>query len=86
MEIATKIGELQHSSGLDIQVEDYVDEFNFDLMDVVFEWARGVKVSKHPSCCIRCGPFLTYYQENKWQTTLRQIYFMYMIYILFELI
>ena len=44
LEIATKIGELQHSCGLDIQVEDYVDEFNFDLMDIVFEWARGVKV------------------------------------------
>ena len=44
VEIATKIGELQHSCGLDIQVEDYLEEFNFDLMDIVFEWARGVKV------------------------------------------
>ncbi|KAK2180911.1 hypothetical protein NP493_420g03012 [Ridgeia piscesae] len=43
LEIATNIGELQHDCGLDIQVEDYVDEFNFDLMDIVFEWARGVK-------------------------------------------
>ncbi|KAK2149228.1 hypothetical protein NP493_3034g00010 [Ridgeia piscesae] len=53
LEIATKIGELQHDCGLDIQVEDYVDEFNFDLMDIVFEWARGVKKAEEASTLIK---------------------------------
>ena len=40
--VAEKIGRLQKESGLPIPVEDYVEQFHFNLMEVVFEWARGM--------------------------------------------
>lgn len=40
--IAEHIGQVQKQCGLKIPIEDYKDEFNFALMQVVFEWARGM--------------------------------------------
>ncbi len=45
--LARRIGELQKECGLRIPVEDYVEEFHFGLMEVVFEWARGMVCSLH---------------------------------------
>ncbi|KAI8992195.1 NUC185 domain-containing protein [Mycotypha africana] len=39
---AKKIAELQVECGLPISVEDYVSSFKFDLVEVVYEWARGL--------------------------------------------
>ena len=36
---------MQVECGLNIPVEDYVDGFKFGLMEVVFEWARGLPFS-----------------------------------------
>ena len=40
--VARKIGQLQKECGLQIPVEDYVSQFHFGLVEVVFEWAHGV--------------------------------------------
>ncbi|ORX54475.1 antiviral helicase [Hesseltinella vesiculosa] len=39
---ARKIAEIQADSGLPISVEDYVNGFKFGLVEVVYEWARGL--------------------------------------------
>ena len=36
------MGQLQREHGLPIPVDDYVEQFHFGLMEVVFEWARGM--------------------------------------------
>ena len=42
MEVAKRIGALQKECGLLMPVGDYVEQFHFGLMEVVFEWARGM--------------------------------------------
>ena len=39
---ATRIGEIQREKGMDMPVEDFVDQFRFGLTQVVYEWARGM--------------------------------------------
>merc|ERR1711976_993232 len=39
---AENIGSAQKSCGLLEPVQDYVEQFNFGLVEVVFEWARGM--------------------------------------------
>lgn len=41
LSIAQKISGLQRQYGMNL-VGDYEDEFKFGLMEVVFEWARGL--------------------------------------------
>lgn len=36
------IGKLQKEVGMLMPVEDYKEQFHFGLMEVVFEWARGM--------------------------------------------
>ena len=40
--IAEKIGLIQKECGLKIPVEQFKESFKFGLMEVVFEWARGM--------------------------------------------
>lgn len=40
--VATRIGEVQVACGLNQTVEEYVGELNFGLVEVVYEWARGM--------------------------------------------
>ena len=40
--VARRVGEVQKQCGLNIPVEDYIQGFKFGLMEVVFEWARGM--------------------------------------------
>jgi len=42
---ATKIGEVQVDCGLLEPVGDFVESFNFGLVEVVYEWARGMPFS-----------------------------------------
>nr|KAG5700480.1 hypothetical protein BaRGS_013967 [Batillaria attramentaria] len=42
LEKAVQIGRLQRDVGMKIPVDDYKDSFHFGLMEVVFEWARGM--------------------------------------------
>ncbi|PVD21624.1 hypothetical protein C0Q70_17423 [Pomacea canaliculata] len=42
LEKAEQIGRLQKEVGMKIPVEDYKEEFHFGLMEVAFEWARGM--------------------------------------------
>lgn len=44
--IAERINSVQKSHRVPVQKEDVADEFNFGLMEVVFEWARGLPFSK----------------------------------------
>lgn len=39
---AKKLAELQAECGLSISVEDYVGSFRFGLVEVVYEWAKGL--------------------------------------------
>lgn len=39
---AEMIGKLQKEVGMLMPVEDYKEQFHFGLMEVVFEWARGM--------------------------------------------
>lgn len=39
---AEQIGRLQRDVGMKIPMDDYKDGFHFGLMEVVFEWARGM--------------------------------------------
>jgi len=43
---ATEVGQLQHSCGITIAVEDYVESLHFGLMEVVHEWAHGTLFAK----------------------------------------
>ena len=45
-EIATVIGKVQRDCGLPEAVGDFVDQFNFGLTEVVFEWAHGLPFDK----------------------------------------
>ncbi|XP_076455160.1 superkiller complex protein 2-like isoform X2 [Babylonia areolata] len=43
---AEQIGGLQKEAGMKVAVGDYKDMFHFGLMEVVFEWARGMPFSE----------------------------------------
>ncbi|XP_067173330.1 superkiller complex protein 2 [Apteryx mantelli] len=40
--VAERVGTLQRDCGLPQSVEDFVEQFNFGLVEVVYEWARGM--------------------------------------------
>ena len=40
--VAEKLGRIQKQHIKDFVVADYVAEFKFGLVEVVFEWARGM--------------------------------------------
>lgn len=40
--LAVALANLQRAYGLDITVEEYCAILNFNLMEVVYEWARGM--------------------------------------------
>ncbi|XP_071097227.1 superkiller complex protein 2-like [Haliotis cracherodii] len=42
LEIAERIGQLQRQHGMVVPVEDYKATFKIGIMEVVFEWARGM--------------------------------------------
>ncbi|XP_041370282.1 LOW QUALITY PROTEIN: helicase SKI2W-like [Gigantopelta aegis] len=42
LEVAERIGKLQKECGMSMPVEDFKALFHFNLMEVVFEWARGM--------------------------------------------
>ncbi|KAH9503389.1 Helicase SKI2W [Bulinus truncatus] len=44
--IAESIGIVQKEVGMQETVQDYVEQFHFGLMEVVFEWARGMPFSE----------------------------------------
>ena len=41
-ETATRVAECQRECGLDTTVEEYVEGLHSGLMEVVYEWARGM--------------------------------------------
>lgn len=43
-EIAEKIGRTQQACGLKEAVGDFVDQFRFELVEVVYEWAKGMVI------------------------------------------
>jgi antiviral helicase SKI2 len=40
-EVATKLGTLQKDCGLKEPVLQFVEQFRFGLVEVVYEWAKG---------------------------------------------
>ncbi|KAJ1964264.1 Antiviral helicase ski2 [Dipsacomyces acuminosporus] len=42
VEAARRVGSIQAAYGLPISVEEYVREFRFGLLEVTYEWARGL--------------------------------------------
>lgn len=44
--VATKIGQKQKDCGLPEPVGDFVEQFNFGLVEVVYEWAHGMPFNK----------------------------------------
>ena len=42
MEVATGIAETERKFNMDTSVEDYLKELKFGLVEVVYEWARGM--------------------------------------------
>ena len=44
--VAKKIGQKQRDCGLAEPVGDFVDQFNFGLVEVVYEWAHGMPFNK----------------------------------------
>ena len=42
LEIARRVGETQRECGMNIPVDDYLAQFRFGLLEVAFEWARGM--------------------------------------------
>ncbi|XP_078603715.1 superkiller complex protein 2-like [Branchiostoma floridae x Branchiostoma japonicum] len=44
--MATRLAELQRECGVNVQVEDCVEELKFGLVEAVFQWAQGMPFSK----------------------------------------
>jgi len=42
LEIGERLLELQNECGLDLSRHDYLRNLNFGLVEVVYEWARGM--------------------------------------------
>lgn len=40
--MAKRIGEVQEACGLNQTVEEFIGELKFGLVEVVYEWARGM--------------------------------------------
>lgn len=40
--VAERVGRLQQECGLSQGLEEFVDQFGFGLVEVVYEWARGM--------------------------------------------
>lgn len=40
--VAQRVGQLQQECGLSQSVEEFVEQFSFSLVEVVYEWARGM--------------------------------------------
>ena len=49
MDVATRIGICQRDHKLKMAVDDYVEQFHFNLMEVVHEWAKGLVSMVNPS-------------------------------------
>ena len=42
LDVATQIALSERNHGIDTSVEDYLKELKFGLVEVVYEWARGM--------------------------------------------
>ncbi|KAI8826931.1 antiviral helicase [Fimicolochytrium jonesii] len=42
VDIATRVGDIQRSCGLDVRTEDVLSNIKIGLVEVVYEWARGL--------------------------------------------
>jgi len=42
LKIATNLATLQYDCGLNISIKDYLKVLNWGLVEVVYEWARGM--------------------------------------------
>ena len=40
--VAADLARLEQKFGMDTSVEDFVKQFKFGLVEVVFEWAKGI--------------------------------------------
>ncbi|XP_041481057.1 helicase SKI2W-like [Lytechinus variegatus] len=45
-EEALRIGVLQHSCGVQMPAEDFVEQYRFGLTEVVYQWAKGLEFSE----------------------------------------
>lgn len=43
-DVATQIALTEREQGIDTSVEDYLKELKFGLVEVVYEWARGMVI------------------------------------------
>ena len=50
-ETATRIALCEQEHGIDVSVEDSLKELKFGLVEVVYEWARGMV--RQVLCCVR---------------------------------
>ena len=46
LQMAERIANLQSECGLSTSVEEFKKQYNFGLVEVVFEWARGMPFSE----------------------------------------
>lgn len=44
--MAERIANLQSEFGLPTSVEEFKEQYNFSLVEAVFEWARGMPLSE----------------------------------------
>lgn len=78
--VAKRIGEVQAACGLNQTVEEFVGELNFGLVEVVYEWARGMVSSwglgplwtaswgeAVPAHCIQSPPCFSHSPSLSWQ-------------------
>lgn len=49
-DVARRIGQVQKECGLPEAVGDYVDQFNFGLTEVVYQWASGMPFNGADRC------------------------------------
>jgi antiviral helicase SKI2 len=52
LEIGERLFDIQTECGLDLSRHDYLKNLNFGLVEVVYEWARGM-VRTTASCVVR---------------------------------
>jgi antiviral helicase SKI2 len=41
-QVAIEVANIQRNCGISIDTNDYINELNFGLVEVVYEWARGL--------------------------------------------
>jgi superfamily II RNA helicase len=58
LEIGERLFDIQTECGLDLSRHDYLRNLNFGLVEVVYEWARGMVTLSLPSVCVVyvCSP------------------------------